>query len=41
VGDRWLIERGLAPGDRVIVEGQLRVRPGATVAPKTEEKAEN
>jgi membrane fusion protein, multidrug efflux system len=31
VGDRWLITSGLAPGDRVIVEGTQRVRPGASV----------
>ncbi|MBZ5580176.1 MAG: efflux RND transporter periplasmic adaptor subunit [Acidobacteriia bacterium] len=33
VGDGWVIEQGLRPGDRVIVEGQLRVRPGALVKP--------
>jgi membrane fusion protein (multidrug efflux system) len=33
VGDRWVIEQGLKPGDRVIVEGQLKVRPGALVQP--------
>ncbi|HTR34316.1 MAG TPA: efflux RND transporter periplasmic adaptor subunit [Bryobacteraceae bacterium] len=33
VGDNWLVEKGLRPGDRVIVEGQLKVRPGMTVAP--------
>ena len=31
VGDRWLIASGLAPGDRVIVEGVQKVRPGAPV----------
>jgi membrane fusion protein (multidrug efflux system) len=31
VGDQWLVAKGLAAGDRVIVEGQLRVRPGAAV----------
>ena len=31
VGELWVIEEGLRPGDRVIVEGQLRVRPGALV----------
>jgi multidrug efflux pump subunit AcrA (membrane-fusion protein) len=30
-----VIEQGIQPGDRVIVEGQLRVRPGAVVAPQT------
>ncbi len=31
LGDRWLVTKGLAPGDRVIVEGLQRVRPGAPV----------
>jgi len=34
VGELWVIEQGLQPGDRVIVEGQLRVRPGVTVEPR-------
>jgi len=33
VGARWVIEGGLKPGDRVIVDGQLKVRPGAPVQP--------
>jgi membrane fusion protein (multidrug efflux system) len=33
VGENWLIEEGLKPGDRVIVEGLLSARPGATVHP--------
>ncbi len=35
VGGLWVIEDGLQPGDRVIIEGQLRVRPGAVVVPQT------
>ncbi|MEN6559458.1 MAG: efflux RND transporter periplasmic adaptor subunit [Acidobacteriota bacterium] len=31
IGDQWLVGKGLAAGDRVITEGQLRVRPGAAV----------
>jgi len=31
VGDRWLVEDGLAPGDRVIVEGLQKIRPGDPV----------
>ncbi|HTM51585.1 MAG TPA: efflux RND transporter periplasmic adaptor subunit [Bryobacteraceae bacterium] len=31
VGDAWLIEHGLKPGDRVIVEGLLAARPGEVV----------
>ena len=33
VGDKWLVEDGLAAGDKVIVEGLGRVRPGQTVRP--------
>ena len=32
-GDGWVIEKGLEPGDRVIVEGQMKVRPGVLVRP--------
>ncbi|MEW6333306.1 MAG: efflux RND transporter periplasmic adaptor subunit [Thermodesulfobacteriota bacterium] len=31
VGDAWLVASGLAPGERVIVEGMQKVRPGAAV----------
>jgi len=31
IGDKWLVSSGLAPGDRLIVEGLQRVRPGAAV----------
>ena len=31
VGDKWLVEDGLAAGDRVIVEGLQKIRPGAPV----------
>ena len=31
MGDRWLVEQGLAAGDRVIVEGLQKVRPGSPV----------
>lgn len=31
LGDRVVVERGLSPGDRVVVEGQGRVAPGQTV----------
>lgn len=33
LGTDWLVESGVQPGDRVIVEGLQRVRPGATVQP--------
>lgn len=32
VGDAWLVEDGLVAGERVIVEGLQKVRPGAPVA---------
>ncbi|HLW77094.1 MAG TPA: efflux RND transporter periplasmic adaptor subunit [Bryobacteraceae bacterium] len=34
VGDRWIVTQGLKPGDRVIVEGTQKVRPGAMVNPQ-------
>jgi len=34
VGNMWVIEEGLKPGDKVIVEGLQRVRSGMTVVPK-------
>lgn len=33
VGEHWIIEQGLKPGDRVVVEGLLSARPGAPVNP--------
>ena len=38
VDARRVIETGLEPGDRVIVNGLQRARPGATVAPQSEAK---
>ncbi len=32
-GDKWLIAAGLAPGERIVVEGFQRIRPGAPVTP--------
>ena len=31
VGDQWLVEEGLAAGDRVIVEGLQKIQPGVPV----------
>ncbi len=31
VEDKWLVSKGLAPGDKVIVEGLIMLRPGAEV----------
>lgn len=33
IGNRWLVTEGLQPGDRVIVEGLQKVRPGSPVKP--------
>jgi RND family efflux transporter MFP subunit len=34
VGTMWIIQDGLKPGERVVVEGQQNLRPGMTVRPK-------
>ena len=41
IGDQWLVEEGLAVGDRVIVEGLQKIQPGmaARVAAPPPEKA--
>jgi len=33
-GNQWVIDEGLKPGDRIIVEGLQRVKSGMTVVPK-------
>ena len=33
IGDNWLVTGGLAPGDRLITDGLMKVRPGAPVKP--------
>jgi membrane fusion protein, multidrug efflux system len=32
-GSQWLVDNGLAPGDKVIVDGTQKIFPGATVKP--------
>jgi membrane fusion protein (multidrug efflux system) len=39
VDSRWVIANGLAPGDRIVVEGVQRMRTGARVNPKPFEVA--
>ena len=34
VDSLWVIEEGLKPGEKVVVEGLQRVRDGITVTPK-------
>jgi membrane fusion protein (multidrug efflux system) len=31
VGDKWMVASGVSTGDRVVVEGLQKVRPGASV----------
>lgn len=33
IGDKWIVTEGLKPGDRIIVEGLMGIRPGAKVTP--------
>ncbi len=33
IGDKWIVTSGLKPGDKLIVEGLLNLRPGTTVKP--------
>jgi RND family efflux transporter MFP subunit len=35
VGTQWIIDKGVAPGEKVIVEGVQKVRDGSPVIPKT------
>jgi membrane fusion protein, multidrug efflux system len=35
IGSDWIIEEGLKPGERIVVEGLQKVRDGATVQPAT------
>lgn len=37
VGDQWLVEDGLVAGDRVIVEGLQKVKPGVAVVAKEQQ----
>jgi len=32
--DRWVISEGLKPGERVVVDGFQKLRPGAKVTPQ-------
>ena len=39
VGSDWIISEGLKPGDRVVAEGLMKVRPGMIVDPRPYEGA--
>jgi membrane fusion protein (multidrug efflux system) len=34
VGAQWIVEKGLKQGERVVVEGAQKLRPGMQVNPK-------
>ncbi|GAA5130270.1 efflux RND transporter periplasmic adaptor subunit [Luteolibacter yonseiensis] len=34
IGDKWVVESGLEGGERLVMEGQLKARPGAPVVPE-------
>ncbi|WP_035613017.1 efflux RND transporter periplasmic adaptor subunit [Haloferula sp. BvORR071] len=34
VGDKWVVSSGLNPGEKVIIEGLLKAKPGAAVVPE-------
>jgi membrane fusion protein (multidrug efflux system) len=42
IGDRWLVSSGLVPGDRVIIEGIQKAKPGASakIVPLSESGSE-
>jgi membrane fusion protein (multidrug efflux system) len=33
LGKNWIVRSGLKPGDRVVVNQIIKIRPGAVVAP--------
>jgi len=39
VGELWLVEKGLQKGERIVLEGLQRVRPGSTVKPLSVQEA--
>ncbi|WP_407578921.1 efflux RND transporter periplasmic adaptor subunit [Citrobacter koseri] len=41
IGDKWLINKGLQPGDKVIVSGLQKARPGEQVKATTDAPAAN
>jgi membrane fusion protein (multidrug efflux system) len=34
IGDKWIVTKGLAPGDKLIVDGLVNLHPGAKVQPR-------
>ncbi|HXU93363.1 MAG TPA: efflux RND transporter periplasmic adaptor subunit [Gallionella sp.] len=33
IGNEWIVEHGLSPGERIVVEGMSKIRPGSLVKP--------
>ena len=40
-GNNWVVTTGLAPGDKIIIDNLMKLRPGAAVAPHGPEPAPN
>lgn len=40
IGDQWFVSEGLTPGERVIIEGMQKVRPGSAVKVISREEAQ-
>ena len=40
LGSNWIIEQGIKPGERIAVEGLLRLQPGMTVIPRPADSAD-
>ena len=36
--DGWIVDGGLSPGERIVVEGIMKVNPGMKVIPLTREE---
>lgn len=41
IGDKWVVTSGLKAGERVVMEGHLKTKPGSPVVPEAFKKAEN
>jgi membrane fusion protein (multidrug efflux system) len=41
LGNDWVVDSGLKPGERVVVEGVGKIRPGAPVKPVAASAAKN
>jgi membrane fusion protein (multidrug efflux system) len=39
IGDRWIVSEGLQAGERIVVDGGIKLAPGVTVKPVEPEAA--